>query len=111
MASPSSALVAYVAQLKLVDALPRPDTDDWSVHIEHISVPGRVVEITEEQYDYWLEVLPPKWMNGGHFCFAEGAEAFHLFWFDRPTKRYLCRQLTWDETLMFCHLGNISIPW
>ena len=111
MPNPPAALSAYVAQLKLADVVPRPQTDDWKVHIEHISVPGRSAEIIEEEYDYWLEVLPPKWMNGGHFCFAEGAEAFRLFWLDRPCQRYLMRQLTWDETVNFCRLAGISLPW
>jgi Protein of unknown function (DUF1419) len=111
MAIPPAALSAFVAQLKLADVRPRPEPDDWNVHVEHISVPARIAEITEEQYDYWLEVLPPKWMNGGHFCFAEGVEALRLFWHDKTTQRYLCRQLTWDETQTFCRLAGISVPW
>lgn len=111
MASTPAALAEYIVQLKQAEIVPRPESDDWKLHVEHISVPQRIAEITEEQFDYWLEVLPPKWMHGGHFCFAEGAEALRLFWFDRATCRHLCRQLTWDETVTFCRLVGISLPW
>lgn len=104
-------LAAYIAELKQAAVMPRPDSTDWKVHIEHISVPGRVAVINEEEWDYWLEVLPPKWMNGSHFCFAEGAEAFRLFWYDRPSDQHRMRQLTWDETKTFCQLARISLPW
>ena len=104
-------LAQFIAQLKQAEFVPRPATDHWDAHIANISVPGRIAEITEEQYDYWLEVLPPKYQRGSHFCFAEGAEAFRLFCYDPQTDRYYCRQLTWDGTLTFCRLANISIPW
>ena len=101
----------YLASLKVGEVLPLPQgEEEWADHVRRASVEGRIVEVTEEQYDYWLEVLPPKWMSGSHFCFAEGAEAFRLFWRDRPTGRYFARQLTWDETLLFCRLVGIAPP-
>jgi hypothetical protein len=89
-------------------AIPVPCSDDWRTHVEHISVPGRVVEITADQFDYWLSVLPPRWMRGSHYCFAEGAEPFRLFWRDRESRHYFCRQLTWDESVRFCRLAGIE---
>lgn len=111
MAAPPLTLSAFIAQLKEGEVIPRPETDDWKTHVEHISAEGRIAAITEEEYDYWLEVLPPHWMRGSQFCFAEGAEAFRLFWHDRQTDRYLCRQLMWDETATFCQLSGVPIPW
>jgi hypothetical protein len=101
----------YVAALAQADIIPRPDGEEWKAHVERISVPGRIAVVTEEDYFYWLEVLPPKYQRRSHFCFGEGADAFRLFWHDRPIDRYLCRQLTWDETLAFCRLAGISTPW
>jgi hypothetical protein len=111
MASTSAALAAYVASLKQANIVCLPDSEEWKERIERISVPGRIAEITEDDFDYWLEVLPPKYQRGSHFCFAEGAEAFRLFWHDTPTDRYFCRQLTWDETETFCGLVGIPLPW
>ena len=69
---------------------------------------GRIAAVTEEHFYYWLEVLPPKFMSGSFFCFAEGAEAFRIFWRDRG--QHLARQLTWDETVTFCRLARIPLP-
>src|SRR4051812_34240083 len=106
MSDPPLTLRAFVAALKQAMCLPLPADEDWKAHVERITVPGRIAEVNAEQYDYWLEVLPPRWMTGAHFCFAEGAEAFRLFWHDR-TDRYFVRQLTWDETVTFCRLAGI----
>jgi hypothetical protein len=104
-------LRAFVAQLKQAELDPRPPAENWPEHVERISHPGRITAVSEEQYDYWLECLPPKWMANAHFCFAEGAEAFRLFWFDRAADRYLARQLTWEETVTFCRLAGLPRPW
>jgi hypothetical protein len=99
----------YVAQLKQAETVPRPESEEWSAHVERISVPGRIAEVTEDEYFYWLEALPPKYQRGGLFAFAEGAEAFRLFW--QQGEKCFCRQLTWDETEDFCRLASISFPW
>ncbi|MBI1826052.1 MAG: hypothetical protein HY287_02470 [Planctomycetes bacterium] len=70
--------------------------------------PGRVKEIDEETYWWFLEVLPPHYFDGWDFCFAEGFMPY-LFFFVRRG-RYYVRQLTNDETHRFCQLGNIPLP-
>jgi hypothetical protein len=102
-------LAEFVAQLKAAEIVPLPQHGEWKEHVERISVPGRIAEVTEDDYDYWLEVLPPKYMRGSHFCFAEGAEAFRFFW--QAGGRYFARQLTWEETVAFCRLAGINLPW
>jgi hypothetical protein len=112
MAHTSSALAEYLARLKAGKAVSLPPGgEEWAEHVRRISVEGQIVEVSEEQYDYWLEVLPPHWMNGSHFCFAEGAEVFRLFWHDRTSGRHRARQLSWDETLRFCELAGIPRPY
>ena len=76
--------------------------------IPRISVPGVIAEVDEETYDYFLDVLPPKYQRGGHFAFAEGAEAIRLFW--RKDQKHFCQQLTEIETQTFCRLAKIPIP-
>lgn len=93
----------------LAETVPCPDGEEWTAHVQRISVSGRIAEVTEEDYFYWLEVLPPKFQRGSVFAFAEGAEALRLFW--KNGKQYLCRQLTWDETKDFCRLAGIPLPW
>ena len=99
----------FLSHLSAAERVPRPESEEWTDHVERISVPGRIAEVTEEQYYYWLEVLPPKFMTSSLFCFAEGAEAFRMFVKD-PCARYWVRQLTWDETVMFCRLAGIPLP-
>jgi Protein of unknown function (DUF1419) len=111
MAAPPMTLSQLIDQLKEGEVVSRPEAESWDAHVERISVAGRIVEIAEDEFGYWLEVLPPHWMRCSQFCFAEGAEAFRFFWRDRHAKRYLCRQLTWEETIQFCELAGLPIPW
>jgi hypothetical protein len=105
---PVETLTASIADLRSPEVIPRPDDEQWAAMIERIHVPGRVCEIDEETYDWFLECLPPKWMGAG-FAFAEGAEPLKLFW--KNAGRYFVRQLTWDETQAFCRLARIPLPW
>jgi len=73
---------------------------EWKNFIEAMHS-GRVVEITEENYWYWLEVLPPVFMRReimlgdgswkyADFGFAEGAEPITIFW--RKDGRFFCQR-------------------
>ena len=70
--------------------------------------PGAVCEVDEETYFYYLEALPPQFMSGGAFGFAEGAEPYLLFWC--LAARYFVRQLTWDETVLLARSIRIPTP-
>jgi Protein of unknown function (DUF1419) len=106
---PHRSLAEFVAFLRQAEIVPRPDGEEWKAMIARIHVTGTIAEIDEETYWYFLEVLPPKYMNGGLFAFAEGAEALKIFW-SRDGK-FFVRPLTWDETQEFCRLARISNPW
>ena len=82
-------------------------TEPWKETIEamHSFAP---IEVTEEIFDYFLEVLPPVFMgrivtlpNGtrqyASFGFAEGAENIRAFW--SKGGRFFCCQL---ETMNRC---------
>ena len=102
-------LAVFLEELKRTPAEPLPPRgEEWPAFVERISRPGRAAEVTEETFNYWLEVLPPHWMGAGGFCFAEGMEPCRLFWSHRG--RYFARQLTWEETLSFCKLAGIRPP-
>jgi hypothetical protein len=105
----SPALRHFLSHLMVAERVPLPEHEEWKEHVERISVAGRISEVSEEQFTYWLEVLPPKYMSGSLFAFAEGAEPLRLFGHDRDG-RYWCRQLTWEETLTFCRLADILVP-
>ena len=112
MAHLQPALAEYLARLKAGQSVPLPaGGEEWAEHVRRVSAEGQIAEVSAEQYDYWLEVLPPHWMNGSHFCFAEGAEALRLFWHDRRTGRHFARQLSWAETLCFCELAGSPRPY
>ena len=100
----------FLAKLKSGEVMTGTRGDlDWTRHVYEISVPGQVVSISEEDWYYWLEVLPPRWTSGAHFCFAEGEEPFRFFW---ATKEGQCfaRQLDVEETLEFCALSGTPAP-
>ncbi len=70
-------------------------------------IPGMVQEIDEPTYWHFLELLPPRWMHGDWFAFGEGAGPFRLFWKLHGT--YFARELTADETALFCNLSRTSL--
>ena len=78
----------------------QPDGEQWPNVIARLQVEGRIAEISEEVWYYFLEVLPPKLLRGSWFAFAEGQEPLKLFW--RKQGRHYGRQLTWDETHRLC---------
>lgn len=105
-ASPAT-VRSTLATLRRSPILPRPPDEQWAGMIASISTPGRAAEIDEETYDYFLDVLPPRWMGEG-FMFAEGAEALRYFW--KANGRCFCRLTTWEETVAFCAAAGIHTP-
>ena len=101
-------LSAFLAALRSAPIIPRPHDEDWPAMITRTAQAEVACQIDEETYDYFLEVLPPKYMGHG-FAFAEGAEPLRWFW-RAKTDQFYCRQLTWDETKEFCRLAHISLP-
>ena len=100
----------FLANLKSGQVMPGTSGDaDWTRHVYEISVPGQIVRLTEDDWNYWLEVLPPRWMSGAHFCSAEGDEPFRLFWATKEGK-FFGRQLSVEETLAFCSLAGVPPP-
>lgn len=101
-------LSGFVALLKQAPKVTAPSAEvNWQEHIDTISVAGRIAAVTERDYDHWLDVLFPRWLHGSHFCTAEGADPFRLFWRDRDGQHW-CRQLTGDETDTFCRLAGFA---
>lgn len=106
---PTVSLQEFLAEVRAGPIVGRPPDEDWAAMISRTGQAGVVCAIDQETYDYFLEVLPPRYMGRG-FAFAEGAEPLRYFWHVKPAS-YFCRQLTWDETQDFCRLAGISLPW
>jgi len=83
------------------------DNEEWEVMIERIKTTDAIHEISEETYWYFLEVLPPKWMDGCHFAFAEGVEPLQLFWQEKQDE-FRTRLLSWEQTHRFCDATGVS---
>jgi hypothetical protein len=98
----------FLARIQQVETVPCPEAEEWADLINRISVPGRIVEVTEDTYWYFLEVLPPKHMRCSMFAFAEGGEAIRLFW--RKDQKHFCLPLTAEQTAEYCRLARIPIP-
>lgn len=91
------------------EPIPLPVGEQWKQMIARISRCGVVNEIAEETFDYFLDVLPPRYQGRGFFAFAEGAEPIRLF--VSVCGQHRCRRLNEDETREFCRLAGIAIPW
>jgi len=95
-----------LTELAAGDPAPLPACEDWQATIERIHVTGRVHAITEEIFDYFLDVLPPKLHGGPWFAFAEGQQPLTIFWRNRGT--HYCRRLTEEETGHICTASGLS---
>jgi hypothetical protein len=83
-----------------------PENETWEEMMRRIAPEGVIAEVTRETYWWFLEVVPPAFMNGSCFCFAEGASPFRLFW--EGADRYFTRQLSSDETWVFRRLARLA---
>src|SRR3954451_20687206 len=84
-----------------------PVNESWKETVARIRGGGNQ-RVPKDVYFFFLEVLPPHFLWGSLFAFAEGQEPIKLF--ARVGKGYACRQLTWEETLTFCSLAGVSPP-
>jgi hypothetical protein len=83
----------------------QPRYEDWDGFVERISVTGRINEISEDAYLYFLDVAPPRLFGVNRYCFAEGDEPLRLFW--STEGRYFCRQLTRQESNRLCDASGL----
>ncbi len=68
---------------------------------------GKIAQIDEKTFWYFLELLPPRWIDGDWFAFGVGSGPFRLFWQVKDT--YFVRELTDAETRTFCELSGTSL--
>src|SRR5204863_29955 len=81
----------FLTELCAGPMIARPPDAPWDAMIARTSQPGVICAIDEDTYDYFLEVLPPKYQGHG-FAFAEGAEPRRYSWRLSPP-RYFCPEL------------------
>jgi hypothetical protein len=93
-------LRAFIETLVAPGPQPASDGPPWFE-------PGQVCQIYETTYWQFLELLPPRWMDGDRFAFGEGSGPFRLFW--QAKDGYFARELTDDETRRFCELSGVSL--
>ena len=93
-------LWAFIETLVSSDPQPVGEDPPWFE-------PGQVCEVDEATYWQFLELLPPRWMNGNWFAFGEGTGPFRLFW--QAQDSYFARELTDEETRTFCELSRVSL--
>ncbi len=83
----------------------RPKALDALLRSLSATTTPETTEVTEEPYWYALEVLPPKFMHGPFFTFAEGMEPMTLYWQEGP--RYFKKNLSWEATMSLCDAARI----
>lgn len=69
---------------------------------------GVIFETNEETYDHFLDALPPRYVHGHLFCFAEGDNPLTLFF--RRGGQYFVRQLSEAETGELRSLADFAMP-
>src|SRR5262249_36105786 len=89
-------LRAFLDALWREEAHPWPDGETWREMIARVKSGGNQ-QVCRETHLFFLECLPPHYHGGDFFAFCEGMEALKLF--ARRGGTFLCRQLTWDETV------------
>jgi hypothetical protein len=102
-----SRLRALLERLLSEEVGPAPSDEMWPELMARIQS-GGTQEVGRAVYHYFQEVLPPHYHGGDFFAFAEGAEPLRLF--ARRKGGFVCRQLTWGETVSFCELAGIDLP-
>ncbi len=104
---PSGNLQALLTKLTTGAPIELPPWDlSHAERIEAMSQQGRIVAIDAETWWWYLDVLPPRWMRGDAFVFAEGYDRFRLFW--RRGEEHFVRQLSEEETVRFCKLSGAN---
>ncbi|HUU95645.1 MAG TPA: hypothetical protein VM487_07885 [Phycisphaerae bacterium] len=99
-------LAGCFRELSEGEAVPIPEGGEtWRDMFDRIDAEKRIAEVDEETYWYFLEVLPPRYMDESFFCFAEGMEPLRLFW--QRGCRYYVRRLNWKQTHKLCDLAGI----
>ena len=101
--STTNALPTLAELIKtLTTGEPVPISDDAPFWVE-----GVISKLDEETYDYWLEMLPPRWMRGSYFCFGEGSGTFRLFW--KRSGNCYGRELSQAETEEFATIAKVRL--
>ena len=107
MSEYKTSLGAYLRYLKTSEPAPLPDREAWSDMIRRTTAAGAACEVSEDTFDYFLDVLPPRWMGREGFAFGEGMDDVRLFW--KSAEKFFSRQLTCEEHETFCRLTGIGL--
>jgi hypothetical protein len=82
--------------------------ETWRETLQRIGVPERLSRIDEETYRRFFDKAEPRFVGIDFFAHAaEDDEPFKLFF--KVRKRYLVRQLTWEQTELFCCAAGIPL--
>ena len=87
-------------------------TTDGVLHKEDPNSPpwweeGVTVEVNEDSYFEYLDMLAPRYISGSLFAFGEGSGNFTLFW-EEGDKHY-AHHLSPVDTERFCKLTGVSL--
>lgn len=108
-------LTNYVDALTTGDAVWTPGQDPIVADLsEPEDVGGRIREIEQHVYFWYLNDLPPRWLWRRCFCTSEGVRPFRLFWANESgcfvrRRRYFVRRLTWEQTYRICELARLTV--
>lgn len=105
----SETLRVFAIRLWAEPPTPLHGKETWEELLARIATGGNHV-VTKEVYFHYLEVEPPFYLGEfGFIAACEGTDPVRWF-LDPGDGRYLCRQLSDEETITFCHLAGIALP-
>ena len=64
------------------------------------------VEIKEQTYYEYLDLLPPRYMDGNMFAYGEGFGAFSIFW--SQAGKFYVHHLSLADTEVFCECAGLA---
>lgn len=89
-----------------LSGIERGDSEGWAQLILAMDSRERV-KVPAWFFDYFLGVLPPRWMGRGAFVFAEGEpDTANLF--ENIYGEHFVRSVTWDEARAFIRNGKVG---
>ena len=77
-----------------------PDSPPWWEE-------GATIEVGEETYLQYLDMLPPRYLRGSLFAFGEGSGCLTLFWL--AAGKHYAHHLSQADTESFCKVAGVSL--
>ena len=95
-------LSSFLNDRLTVDGVPHEDDE----HSPPAWEPGTTIQVKEETYYAYLDLLPPRFLDGNLFAFGEGCGAWSMFWIQDGS--FYLHHLSEADTETFRQLAGLA---